>query len=274
MNIYSIHFPQPVFRFGDRLRVEKSLPLLAETVEDLNAAYVRSADAHDCIDHNTANVSFLEDQLASLQRKRQSRQKEKTALDAEIASLEKTVETGILISPGLCIRTLDKALVKNVLSYLNPSGGVNKVCKYWAEMAAELRQNPVTAAPAKPTTHVLKRTKSEIKTSLAQIQSGIMLRELSRKQAAQAAAALGGSEVPGSGPNSPAREQTSGKAGSTANGTATPALSATSVSGSNAALGAATTTAAASSVGENTAAAVHGKYAVTMTKYVLPFFES
>jgi hypothetical protein len=255
-------FNQPVFRFGDKLRVEKSLPLLAETVEDLNAAYVRSADAHDCIDHNTANVSFLEDQLASLQRKRQSRQKEKTALDAEIATLEKTVETGILITPGLCIRSLDKSLVKNVLSYLNPSGGVNKVCKYWAEIAAELRQNTVTAAPVpvKPSVHQLKRTKSEIKTALAQIQSGIMLRELTRKQAAQAAAALdGGTEAPGSGPNSPAREQASGKAGSTANGTATPALSATSVSGSNAALGAATTTAAASSVGENTAAGVQGR---------------
>lgn len=251
-----------MFRFNDRLRVEKSLPLLAETVEDLNASYVRSADAHDCIDHNTANVSFLEDQLASLQRKRQTRLKEKTTLDAEITALEKTVELGILTTPGLCIRSLQKSVMGHVLRYLNPSGGVNKVCKYWAEIAAEQRQNGATAVPVKPPAQQLKRTKSEIKTSLAQIQSGKMLRELSRHQTAQAAAALAATAVPGSGPNSPARDQSSGKAGSTGNGTATPALSATSVSGSNAALGGAatTTTAAASTAGDSTAAAVHGEW--------------
>ena len=165
--------------------MDKCLPLLAETVEDLNAAYVRSADAQDCIEHNTANVSFLEEQLAALQRKRRIKDAEKQKLDAEIDALEKTVELGIVISPGLCIRGLEKSVLTHVLSFLNSRGAINSVCKYWSELAADIRVHEAATrlrtlpAPGK----LLKRTKSEIKTSLAQIRAGIMLRDLARQQA-------------------------------------------------------------------------------------------
>lgn len=241
---------QPAFKYADLLRVDKCLPLLGETVEDLNAAYVRSADAQDCIEHNTANVTFLEDQMATLQRKLLAKQTEKAVLDREIDQLEKTVELGIVLTPGLCIRQLEKSLLTHVLSFLNPAGGVNRVCKYWSQLAADVRQQvsnspQKAAAPAR----VLHRTKSEVKTALAQIKSGIMLRELTRQQAAKMMAAVSAGDAAQltghSNHNSPS------KAGSVAHGTVTPALSANSIAGHS-------HTTAVSSVGESTAAVTGG----------------
>jgi hypothetical protein len=225
------------------MRADKCLPLLRETVDDLTAAYVRDADAQDCIEHNTANVGFLEDQLQSLQRKLALRQTEKQTLDAEIATLEGKVELANIAGPGLCIRTLNKKVLSHVLEYLDPSGGINSVCKYWATIAAEIRSKQIAVPVGESTKStksaltqppVLRRTKSEIKTDMAHIRSAKMLRELALVQAAQAATStVGGASLPASQVNSPTRaqmQQTS-KAGSAANGTNTPALSVASNTG-------------------------------------------
>lgn len=227
------------------------MPLLRETVEDLNAAYVRSADAQDCIEHNTANVTFLEDQLQTLQRKLLAKQTEKDALDREIDQLKRTVELGIVLTPGLCIRQLEKRLLTRVLSYLNPTGGVNRVCRYWAQLAADVRLLQLNA-PEKALSppKVLKRSKSEVKTALAHIRSDIMLRELTRSQAAKLAAAEGGALTAGQ----PIQQGSPSRAGSATHGTVTPAPSAPSV----ASVTAQSHTTAVSSVGESTAAVVGG----------------
>jgi hypothetical protein len=224
------------------MRADKCLPLLRETVDDLTAAYVRDADAQDCIEHNTANVGFLEDQLQSLQRKLALRQTEKQALDAEIAALEGKVELANIAGPGLCIRTLNKKVLSHVLEYLDPSGGINSVCKYWAGIAAEIRSKQIAGPVGESTKStksaltqppVLRRTKSEIKTDMAHIRSAKMLRELALVQAAQAATTVGGTSLPASQVNSPTRaqQQQTSKAGSAANGTNTPALSVASNTG-------------------------------------------
>lgn len=212
---------------------------------------MRSADAHDCIDHNSANVSFLEDQLQSLERKRAARQREREALEAEIASLEQRVERAVLCEPGLCIRTLNKALMLRVLGYLNPAGGINKVCKYWADLGAELRQLSEIPPLPKPTlpTHLLKRTKSEIKTDLAQIKASVMLRELSRVQAAQSASSTSSSNGISNG----------GKAKSTAGSqSSSPSKEKEKAHSSTAALTA--SAAPSSSIVDSAAAAVTGMY--------------
>ena len=244
--------------------MEKCLPLLTETVEDLNAAYVRSADAQDCIEHNSANVSFLEDQLQSLQRKLASRMREKTTLDAEIETLERTIEFGIQITPGLCIRMLDKTQLSHVLSYLNPLGGINKVCTLWKEIAEIQRHNNVTTpllSNSGVNNHILKRCKSEIRSELAQIRVNVMLRELTHKQKTAAAEVLrdvsGHNQSGGSNPNSPLRVSQSGVSLSAAsNATATTTTAAQTA-------GAGVTTTATSTVtwaAEGSRAAVQGKY--------------
>lgn len=254
--------------------MEKCLPLLTETVEDLNAAYVRSADAQDCIEHNSANVSFLEDQLQSLQRKLASRKREKTTLDAEIETLERTVEFGIQITPGLCIRMLNKTQLSHVLSYLNPLGGINKVCTLWKEIAEIQRHNNVTTpllSNSGVNNHILKRCKSEIRSELAQIRVNVMLRELTHKQKTAAAEVLkdmsGHNHSGGSNPNSPLR-------GGALTGTGTPAalsgvslsaasnVTATTTTAAQTAGAGVTTTATSTVTGaaEGSRAAVQGKY--------------
>ena len=237
------------------MRVDKCIPLLAETVDDLHAAYVRQADAQDCIEHNTANVSFLEDQLLSLQRKRASRQREKDKLDTEIATMEQKIDLAVIAGPGLCIRSLEKSVLTHVLSYLNPTGGINMVCKYWAQLAAELRQTSTASALTQTGSgKVLKRSKSEIKTALAQIKSGVVLREIARQQVTQRRLGDSAEGLP-SQPGSPSREVSGGRGASTGNGTTTPAMSAASL-GSNVAQ--AGPTSGQSTVGDSNAAVFQG----------------
>lgn len=101
---YLVEVMQPCFTLIDELRTEKVLPLIKDTVEDLEVAYVRHADAQDCIEHNTANVNFLEEQIAALQRKLDAKYKEADDLEELARKAADMLEYGYTVESGLCIR--------------------------------------------------------------------------------------------------------------------------------------------------------------------------
>ena len=95
---------QPSFTYADKVRVERSLPQLRETEEALQAAYVRRADAQDLIEHNAANVAFMEEQLQALQTRLATKQQDLERVDAEASRAQQTVQLGEDVQLGLCIR--------------------------------------------------------------------------------------------------------------------------------------------------------------------------
>jgi len=92
---------QPCFTYVDKVRCEAVRPLIKECVDELDMAYIRFvvvnvfilisyqrntrfADAQDCIEHNSANLNFLEDQLVSIQSKLNSKRLEEQSLRVAI----------------------------------------------------------------------------------------------------------------------------------------------------------------------------------------------
>eukprot|EP01034_Spumella_vulgaris_P022860 gene22860-29037_t len=117
-----------------------------DVVEELDVAYTRQADAQDCIEHNTANVNFLEEQISALQQKLDAKNREQDAWEAEMVEAQAVVMHGYTVAPGLAIRMLNKHLLSVVLGHLDLAGGCNKVCKYWAEIMTTNRKEIVTGA--------------------------------------------------------------------------------------------------------------------------------
>ncbi len=95
---------QPSFTYIDEVRTEKVLPLLMDVVEELDVAYTRQADAQDCIEHNTANVNFLEEQIFALQQKLDAKNREQDEWESEMVEAQAIVVHGYTVAPGLAIR--------------------------------------------------------------------------------------------------------------------------------------------------------------------------
>lgn len=89
---------------SDKTRLDKVQPLLTQVVEDLKISYVQTADAEDAIEHNEANIFFLEDQLQALQNKLTLKKQEQQKVDSEIDLLQNRIHSATSLVPGLCIR--------------------------------------------------------------------------------------------------------------------------------------------------------------------------
>ncbi len=77
---------------------------MMDVVEELDVAYTRQADAQDCIEHNTANVNFLEEQIHALQQKLDAKNEEQDLLEAEMVEAHAVLLHGYSVAPGLAIR--------------------------------------------------------------------------------------------------------------------------------------------------------------------------
>lgn len=130
---YTIRVLCPSFSLPDQERSTSASAALKEVVEDLDAAYVRRADAQDLLEHNSANTVFLSDQIALLAAKLTARQTALAELTAMAQAAEHSIAMASQCAAGLCMRSLSKALLGCVLSYLPPHlpGGV---CRYWHEV--------------------------------------------------------------------------------------------------------------------------------------------
>ena len=77
---------------------------MRQVSEDLDIAYSRLADAQDCIQNNTANVRFLEDQLLALQRKLETRKSEYQTVQTCIMDCYAVMHIAKVSKLGLLIR--------------------------------------------------------------------------------------------------------------------------------------------------------------------------
>ena len=95
---------QPCFTYPDRIRVERSIPLLKEVVEELDVQYIRLADAQDCIENTVADLNFIEEQITKLKNKLELKTKEKESLSNTIVESRQILDFGYKAKSGLCIR--------------------------------------------------------------------------------------------------------------------------------------------------------------------------
>lgn len=72
--------------------------------ENLVVLYNKHADAESCLEHNIANVVFLEDQVKSLEMKLLTKSAELKALEVETVTLENTIQYHADAKLGVCIR--------------------------------------------------------------------------------------------------------------------------------------------------------------------------
>lgn len=146
----------------------------------------RHADAQDCIEHNLANLNFLEDQLAAVKAKLEVRYREERELRAVIDESQFLVEIepemilglgirqGFFLSPSFQynitvstrVRCLNKHLLAVVLSYLDLNGGANLVCRYWSLLMIKNRKSLQSGAEV---VYREKPTKRSIESALTQL---------------------------------------------------------------------------------------------------------
>ncbi|KAJ1442888.1 hypothetical protein B484DRAFT_426708 [Ochromonadaceae sp. CCMP2298] len=124
---YTIEVKQPAFAHNDQLRVDSASADMPPLLEELQSCLVRRADAQDSIEHTQADVAFLQEQLSDLQLLLEQKQTEQRALQLEVVGAKETVGLKDILLQGLCVRTLDRAILSHVLSYLRP--GVARVCR-------------------------------------------------------------------------------------------------------------------------------------------------
>ncbi len=77
---------------------------MRQLTEELDIQYSRLADAQDCIQNNTANVKFLEDQIDALQRKLQTRKSDYQKVQTSIMDCYAVMHISKESKLGLCIR--------------------------------------------------------------------------------------------------------------------------------------------------------------------------
>ncbi len=98
-------------------------PALKDVVENLDVAFTRHADAQDCIEHSSADVSFLEEQLATLRAKLDAKHRERDRLERVMDETEAKVELGYAVAPGIAIRYIHTyAFMQRQLSIISYSG--------------------------------------------------------------------------------------------------------------------------------------------------------
>ncbi len=95
---------QASFSLPDAERCAHVKPLLRDTIDTLEINYIHDADARDHIENLSADISFLEDQLASLQQRKAAKQAQKDVVDKAMSDALTNVTYGETLMPGLCIR--------------------------------------------------------------------------------------------------------------------------------------------------------------------------
>ncbi len=136
---YNIEVFEPSFTFIDNYRSEVSYKLLLDNVQDIETNSIRYADAQDAIENHSCNIGVLEEQVKELKKLLDSKWQEYDTLERleviDVANINYTLDH----LGGICIRCLSKQILTHVLGYLDPSGGINYVCKYWALIAKDIR---------------------------------------------------------------------------------------------------------------------------------------
>lgn len=139
---YVINVKQPSFSLPDSTRCNEAYPLMRDVVEELDVCYNRRADAQDCVEHNTANILFLEDQIFNLQKKLNSLKEQANQSKVYMEKCSTTINIYENTKLGLCIRSLDSMLLSCTLSYLTNDPNISLVCKYWNQIQKSNRIQP------------------------------------------------------------------------------------------------------------------------------------
>jgi len=147
-------------------------------------AYIRFADAQDCIEHNSANLNFLEDQLVSIQSKLNAKRLEEQSLRVAIEDSYDFLALAPQLHLGLGIRSLNKHLLAVVLGYLDLNGGANMVCRYWSLLMVKNRKS-IQSGPE--VVYREKPTKRSIELTVQQLKSAFEAKKLIQQESASSA---------------------------------------------------------------------------------------
>lgn len=136
---YNIEVFVPSFTFIDNYRSEVSYKLLLDNVQDIETKSIRYADAQDAIENHSCNIGVLEEQVKELKKILDSKWHEYDTLERLEGIDVSNINYALHHLGGICIRCLSKQILTHVLGYLDPNGGTNYVCKYWALINMDLR---------------------------------------------------------------------------------------------------------------------------------------
>eukprot|EP00981_Chlorochromonas_danica_P000957 scaffold229_cov155-Ochromonas_danica.AAC.5 len=149
---YSIKVHQPSFQLLDSERCHYAISQMRLVSEDLHEMCSKHADSNARYEHNCANASFLEHQIALLEEKLSKRREEFNQLCCEREGWQHSQLVLEEARAGLCIRMLSKPLLGFVFSFLplDSCEAVASVSKYWCELIGEvLEGSPISKYPAK-----------------------------------------------------------------------------------------------------------------------------
>lgn len=169
---YHIEVKQPSFTIPDEIRSTECFKELKDVTEHLDILYNKQADAQDYLEHNLANVSFLQEHVRTIQQKLANKTDDLLILESEINKIEKVININESANLGLCIRSLNRETLSLVLSFVPFDQCYLLVCKYWRDIFIEneklkriQRSNHIIPAKA-----LNKLSKLEIKRMLFDIQ--------------------------------------------------------------------------------------------------------
>ena len=137
---YQVDAVPPSTRDVEMSRCFKAQQLLASAVGDIHVAEDRLTRAKDRMLVLKGEVAALEERAARLRAELAARQAQLDKAYEEADEMSARIDAGQDKAPGLCIRTLNRPLLENVLQFLPPSTTA-PVCKYWALISSSTKQS-------------------------------------------------------------------------------------------------------------------------------------
>lgn len=128
---YDIYLFQPAFAQADATRVAQSRRLLWNMIEDSRQAQVKLITSKEKYASLTSEIATLEAKLVALQQDLQNKKTIVLSAQEEVEEMEKRIQCNTEKKAGLCIRTLNKKSLTQVLSFMGKQSAAYYTCKYW-----------------------------------------------------------------------------------------------------------------------------------------------
>eukprot|EP01033_Poteriospumella_lacustris_P004527 gene4527-3236_t len=135
---YNIQLFQPAFAMADSNRAMQCRRLLSNLSEESKQAKLKLVQCEEKRTSLTQEISSIESRLAALQEEFQRKQLLVANAKKEYQDCSVRIEYNEAKKIGLCIRTLEKKTLSNVLSYLGKGSEAYVVCKYWKSLMDDL----------------------------------------------------------------------------------------------------------------------------------------
>jgi len=140
---YDIHLIQPAFAMADKNRSNQCRKLLASMSEESKKAKIELLTLKDRHTTVAQEVASLQARLQALTIELQNKTNIVTVAQKEIEETSKRIKYDEEKKMGLCIRSLDKKALSNVLSFVGKEldPGAYLTCKYWKAIIDENENN-------------------------------------------------------------------------------------------------------------------------------------